>query len=223
MEERQEITGPGAFAKRNWLEIQKSGTAAPSPVDIAQFLEGGGQMARLSREELSSRICGYFSECIERYEDEETGNNGYRWRKNPTKSGLARSIGVTLDTLCRYVRGEYSAGLPYNAEMPGNHTVVHPDDFDIIRASYTVIEEYYEGQLALNKNNAGTIFWLKNSGNTRWSDTQELEVRTQNYQTPQLTMQELTKLREQMGQRYAGCMDVEGEMELLEIPEKPEI
>lgn len=188
MSDLLKVSEKGVFAKRNWADIQRSGGIAPDPDTIMKYLEGD-KMAQLTREEVFDRVGGYILGCIEKYVDEDSGQEAYRWRKNPTKSGLARAVGVTLETLCRYVKGEYNGSL-YNADCPGNRNIVSPNDFDIIRSAYGLISEFYEGQLAYNKNNSGVIFWLLNRNNERWSNTQDLNISTMTNDT-HLTREEV--------------------------------
>lgn len=186
--------GKGVFAKRNWMDIQKSGGISLNPSELMKYLEGDN-VAKLTREELIDRINGYLSSCIESYIDEDTGLQAYRWCRNPTKSGLARVIGTTLETLCRYVKGEHD-GKQYKEDYPGSRNIVSPSDFDIVRAAYNVISEFYEGQLAYNKNNSGTIFWLLNKDNQKWSNQQEVTfAKADDSMKPVMSAQEIHQAR----------------------------
>lgn len=51
-------------------------------------------------------------------------------------------------------------------------------DFELIRKAYILIEDFNEQKLGDNCNNAGTIFWLNNKENTRWSNEQEFKFGT---------------------------------------------
>ena len=169
-----EYKGKGAFAIRNWQEIAKGGGISPTPTEITDYLQG--TPAQLSRSELIQKITGYITGCMEEFEDEDTGATAFRWKRNPTKSGLARAIGVSAETLSRYYRGEHD-NMAYGSNgVGGRKSVVNHNDFDIIRHAYSVIEEFYEGKLANNQNNAGSIFWLKNRDNVRWQDEKEFTV-----------------------------------------------
>ena len=95
------------------------------------------------------------------------------WKRNPTKSGLALALGVDKQTLLYYVKGLDSNGKPYRNDAY-SHRRVQNTDFDIIRKAYAIIENFYEEQLGVNKNNAGVIYWLNNACNTKWSNEQEI-------------------------------------------------
>lgn len=175
MENLEVAKGRGALLVKSWDEIKKAGGKAPSPQEVTQYLRGGNG-AKLSRDELISRVSKFFSDFTTQCMDEDTGEITFTWKSNPTKSALARYIGVTAETLSRYLGGRYGGGIPYNAACPGPHAVVAPADFDIIRSAANIIEEFYEGRLGANANNAGSIFWLKAHDDSRWHDKQELSL-----------------------------------------------
>lgn len=206
MNELAKTKGKGAFSVGNWQEIRKAGGESPTPAQITTYLHGRTDR-RLSREELIQRIDGYFASCIRQYIDEETGETGYSWRKNPTKSELAISIGVSSATLSRYLAGRHD-GMEYSGLDPARQGVVSPNDFDIVRAAATVIESFYESRLGVNMNNAGCIFWLKNRDNTNWHDSMDMTLSANaNQEREQLS-------REEIAARYQA---------LEEFREKPQL
>ena len=78
------------------------------------------------------------------------------------------------------------------------HSVVSPDDFDIIKAAYCVIEEFYESQLGKNRNNSGSIFWLLNTKTERWTNKQEVEmVSSEPERTITMSQDEIRQIAEQ--------------------------
>lgn len=189
MDDMTEYKGKGSFAIRNWQEIAKGGGMAPTPTEIKNYLKG--TRSQLSREELEQRVTNYLVGCMEMFQDEDSGSLGYRWKCNPTKSGLARAIGVSAETLSRYYRNEHD-NMPYGSNgVGGRKSVVNQNDFDIIRHAYSVIEEFYESHLANNQNNAGSIFWLKNRDNVRWQDEKELTVTPGNQDTASKSVEQL--------------------------------
>ncbi len=206
MNDLPKSTGKGNFAIKNWEELRKGGGKAPTPSEIKQYLDRKPGV-RLSREELQERIEKFFMDYIQTYVDEETGDIGYTWKSNPTKAALARYIGVSAETLSRYARGIHHA--PYNIEFPGHRGVVNPSDFDLIHSAYTLLQEFFEGRLALNANNAGVIFWLKNRDNIGWHDEQDLNVSANNNidEVPHLS-------REEIAERYAAFKERPDPIEL---------
>ncbi len=173
----------GEATARNWAEIRKGGGLSPSIESISKFLAEDAEM--LSREELINRINEYFNECIERIYDADTCRYVDAWRKAPTKAGLARKLGITTQVLIDYCNGTNSNGIKYS-DRPDYKRVVANDDFPIVRKAVALIEEFYESQLPVNKNNAGTIFWLKNARGSNWTDDKTLlinEANTSNRQS----------------------------------------
>ena len=163
----------GEAVARNWAEIRKGGGLAPSKESISKFLAEDAEM--LSREELINRINEYFNECTERIYDADTCRYVDAWRKAPTKAGLARKLGITTQVLIDYCNGTNSIGKKYS-DRPDYKRVVANDDFPIVRKAVALIEEFYESQLPVNKNNAGTIFWLKNARGSNWTDDRTLLI-----------------------------------------------
>lgn len=200
MSDLPEQTRKGNFAIKNWDELRKGGGKAPAPSEIKEYLNRK-QGVRLTREELRQRIEQFFMDYTEAYVDENTGKVGYTWKSNPTKAALARYIGISAETLSRYARGEHD-GMPYNAICPGNRGVVSPSDFDLIHSAYTLLQEFFEGRLALNANNAGVIFWLKNRDSIRWCDQQDLTISANSERDGGTQMS-----REEIAARYASYQE----------------
>lgn len=194
MERFPKISGRGTHVRRAWEDVGRNGGESPSPDEITKYLQGN-KKRQITREETEQRAREYLFSCLEEYEDEDTGEVCYRWKKNPTKAGLARSIGITPETLSRYANNHVN-GNPY-VEGSG-HSVVSPDDFDIIKAAYCVIEEFYESQLGKNRNNSGSIFWLLNTKTERWTNKQEVEmVSSEPERTITMSQDEIRQIAEQ--------------------------
>ena len=197
-ENTPKISRQKACAVRKWEEISKFGGEAPAPAEISECIRME-RSTRLSREEVQRRVYQYLTSCMEKYEDEDTHETGYRWRKNPTKAGLARSVGVTPETLSRYLANHVN-GNPYCADA--RQSVVSVNDFDIIRAAAGIIEEFYEQQLGKNRNNSGSIFWLLNAQTERWTNRQEVEmVNNDEMQKPLLSHEEIQQILDQAHNR----------------------
>ena len=160
------------FMVRQWEDIRKAGGLSASIEQITDILQRDDN-DMLTREEVLNRVAGYFNGCLKVVEDEETGEKITTWKRNPTKSGLAIALGVDKQTLLYYVKGLDSNGKPYR-EDAYSHRRIQNADFDIIRKAYAIIENFYEENLAVNKNNAGVIYWLNNACNTKWSNEQEI-------------------------------------------------
>ena len=194
MENLPKISGRGSRVKRAWEDVGRTGGEAPTPEEVAQYLSGNDKY-QMSRQETEQRANNYILSCMEEYEDEDTGEVRYRWKKNPTKAGLARAIGVTPETLSRYISNRVN-GAPYTDKSI--QSIVAPGDFDIIKAACCVIEEFYEGQLGKNRNNSGSIFWLLNAHSERWTNKQEVEmVSSESDQRPVLSQEEIHRIAEQ--------------------------
>lgn len=206
MNDLQKSDGKGSFAIKNWEELRRGGGLAPSPVKVRNYLQGN--KVKLSRDELTGRIQGYFDDCIEGFIDPDTGQEGYTWKTCPTKAGLAMHIGVSSFTLSRYLRIRNGGGVGYNPDMPGHRGVVDPSDFDLLESAVTLIESFYEGNLGRNMNNSGSIFWLKNRTNIRWHDEQDLNL------TANADRDEPYFTREEIAARYQAYK---------ELPEKPDL
>ena len=160
------------FMVRQWEDIRKAGGLSASIEQITEVLQRDDDIM-LTRKDVLNRVAGYFDSCLKVVEDEETGERVTTWKRNPTKSGLALALGVDKQTLLDYVKGTNSSGKPYR-EDAYKHRRIQNTDFDILRKAYAIIENFYEEQLGVNKNNAGVIYWLNNANNTRWSNEQEI-------------------------------------------------
>ena len=192
----KEYKGTGSHVKRTWEEICKGGGEAPSLDEIKSYLGESEKKRQLSRGEVRERIYGYFANCVDEYEDSDTGRTYYKWRRNPTKSGLAMALGVTAETMSHYVSGRV-AGRSYTEST---QSVVSCNDFDLIQAAVSIIQEYYESNLGKNRNNAGSIFWLLNVGEERWTNSQTIRTVADNVDSrPALTQEEIRQIAEQAG------------------------
>ena len=198
MQKNEELRGSGSHIKRSWEEINKGGGEAPSPIEISKYLQNSGSKRQLSREEVQARINNYFDACIEAYQDEDIGETFFRWRRNPTKAGLAISLGISAETLSHYIANKV-AGREYT---DANQSTVSRDDFDLIQAAVSVIQSYYESNLGKNRNNSGSIFWLLNVGEERWTNTQTIKtIGDDNTSAPVLTQDEIRQIAEQASQK----------------------
>lgn len=191
---KEEYTGTGSHTVRSWEEINKGGGEAPSPEEIFRYLQDSGNKRQLSREEVQERILSYFKACVDEYVDDDTGETYHRWRRNPTKGGLAMSLGVTAETLSHYI-SDRVAGRRYTDT---NQSVVSCNDFDLIQTAVSIIQSYYEGNLGKNRNNSGSIFWLLNVGEERWTNTQTIKTISDSQGVkPALTPEEIHRIAEQ--------------------------
>mgnify|MGYP006069738153 CR=1 FL=1 len=198
MEDSKQSKGRGSHIKRSWEDINKGGGEAPSPVEVSHYLLNTGSKRQLSREEVQNRINNYFSSCIEEYEDEDTNETFFRWRRNPTKAGLAIALGVTAETLSHYVSNRVW-GKEYANTV---QSTVSRNDFDLIQAAVSVIQSYYEGNLGKNRNNSGSIFWLLNVGEERWTNTQTIKtIGNDGVGDPVLTHEDIKQIIDQADQR----------------------
>jgi hypothetical protein len=202
-EKLPKISGRGAHVKRAWEDVGKTGGEAPSPMEIADYLSCN-KGRQLTREDTEYKAREYLFSCLEEFEDEDTGEVRYRWKKNPTKAGLARALGVTPETLSRYAN-DHVKGKPYVQDS--DRSVVSPEDFDIVRAAYGVIEEFYESQLGKNRNNSGSIFWLLNAKSERWTNKQEVEmVSSEQEGTIAMSQEEIKQIAEQANQNSVQAL-----------------
>ena len=185
----------GIFAIEQWQEMKKAGGVAPSTAEIERILQGSDEDMVYTREEVIARISNYFQGCITDTVDEETGEVVRVWCRNPTKSGLALSLGLSSQTLIDYVSGIRSDGYAYSSNE-NSRRIISNSDFDILRKAYSLIEMFYEEKLGENRNNAGTIFWLNNLQNNRWSNEQsfKFDYQPQTQDKRSLTASELPKL-----------------------------
>lgn len=185
----------GIFAIEQWQEMKKAGGVAPSIAEIENILQGSDKDMVYTREEVIARISNYFQGCITDTVDDETGEVVRVWCRNPTKSGLALSLGLSSQTLIDYVSGIRSDGFAYSSNE-NSRRIISNSDFDILRKAYSLIEMFYEEKLGENRNNAGTIFWLNNLQNNRWSNEQsfKFDYQPQTQERRSLTAAELPRL-----------------------------
>lgn len=178
MKNEEKPIGRGKYAVMAWEEAKKAGGLSYSPEQIQTILEESGDEV-LTREEVKNKISAYLQSCITSSQDDETQELNYVWKRNPTKSGLALTLGVSPQTLIDYVKGSDRRGNIYKTEGENKgRQKIATADFDLIRKAYILIEDFYEQKLGDNRNNAGVIFWLNNKENTRWSNEQEFKFGT---------------------------------------------
>lgn len=183
------------FMVRQWEDLKKSGGLTFSLDQMEKILQGGDGVV-LTRAELMGKVIGYFNGCVKVVLDEDTQEKVTTWVRNPTKSGLALCLGIDKQTLLDYVKGVNSDGKAYSRTNPDYKRIVATEDFDILQRAYSLIETFYEEKLADNRNNAGTIYWLNNSSNTKWSNEQEFKFGTvEQPERKMLTLNELPRLR----------------------------
>lgn len=175
---KEQSKGKGLAMRKSWEEMHKGGGIAPTPEIIQSILRSDNDMT-LSREEVIEKISGYLLSKITVKENPETGVQSAVWSGVPTKAGLALALGVSPATLCRYVAGAWG-GNRYNPESPNSHPIINPEDFDLLRKAYTMVEDFYEGRLGSNGQPVGAIFWLKNKASIdgTWRDKSEVETYT---------------------------------------------
>lgn len=163
----------GIRVNRTWEEIRKNGGECYPIETIKNILEGDNKsMAAYSRQEIIDRIADYFQSITEKVVDEDSGEVRTVWKRNPTKSGLALSLNMTVESLSRIVNDRNTDGQPFQ-EKPTPTTKIGKPDFDVILTAYTLITDFYEQNLGKNMNNSGSIFWLNNAQNGKWSNQQE--------------------------------------------------
>lgn len=197
MKNEEKSDGRGQYMVRAWEEAKKAGGLSYSPEQIEAILEESDDVV-LTRAEVKDKISAYFQSCLMLSRDEDTQEENYVWKRNPTKSGLALALGVSPQTVVDYVKGTDRRGNIYKAEGENKgRQKIATADFDLIRKAYTLIEDFYEQKLGDNRNNAGVIFWLNNKENTRWSNEQEFKFGVvENEERRVLTAAELPKLGE---------------------------
>lgn len=208
--------GRGQYAMQSWAEARKAGGIAFTPEQIEKFL-GERDDSMMTRKEVQDRISAYFQSCITLTEDEESGEFNHIWKRNPTKSGLALALGLSPGTLCDYVRGKDRKGNYYKStgENQGLQRIATADH-DLIHKAYQIITDFYEGKLADNRNNSGTIFWLLNTENRKWSNEQDIRIGEMESERPMIPASELPKL---IASRYGMTVDEAMALPEPEIPE----
>ena len=75
----------------------------------------------------------------------------------------------------------------------------------------SVIQSYYEGNLGKNRNNSGSIFWLLNVGEERWTNTQTIKtIGDDNTSAPAFTQEEIKQIADQASKESTA--DLLGEL-----------
>ena len=167
------------------------------PLDINQFVEdlennATDKRRQLTHDEVLDRIRAYFNSITRTVHDQETGEVTTEWISPPTKSGLARSLGIDRSTLVDYVSGIGSKGIPYTEEH-GNQKV-RAEDMPLVRSAVAFVEEFYEGRLASSGNQSGSIFFLLNSRARTWQQWTKIEEQEEVPKRRALTANELPTL-----------------------------
>ena len=111
---------------------------------------------------------------------------------------MAISLGISAETLSHYVANKVLGKEYANTAQ----STVSRNDFDLIQAAVSVIQSYYESNLGKNRNNSGSIFWLLNVGEERWTNTQTIKtIGDDNTSAPVLTQDEIRQIAEQASQK----------------------
>lgn len=208
------------YMRSDEWEAKKAGGLSYSPEQIQAILEERDDIV-LTREEVKNRISAYFQSCLTLSQDEDTQEVNYVWKRNPTKSGLALALGVSPQTVVDYVKGSDRRGNVYKIEGENKgRQKIATADFDLIRKAYILIEDFYEQKLGDNRNNAGTIFWLNNKENTRWSNEQEFKFgMVEQKERPVLTADQLPRL--DGSGKIVGLVEDKGENTLPRLGDIP--
>ena len=185
---------------KSWDELRKGGGITFSQDALQKmFQKGDGEL--YSRSELVEKVTNYFRSCTKEVIDEESGDTVTVWIKNPTKSSLAVSLGLTPQVLIDYVNNTNSAGKPYSKDKPDSKRTVAVEDFDILRDAYAVISDFYESRLGNNQNNTGSIFWLLNSLNAKWTNEHTTILKTEESKGVNYTNEQIAA---RLGDRLQG-------------------
>lgn len=148
------------------------------PVDVNQLVEdmehNSNDRHQLTHDEVLNRIKGYFNSITRTVHDQEAGEVTTEWISPPTKSGLARSLGIDRTVIPDILSGTNSKGEPYQTSH-GNQRIAY-SDMGLVRQAVALIEEYYEAQLSSGRVPAGSIFWLLNSRRRHWANEDEVET-----------------------------------------------
>lgn len=193
-DEKNEIvpqkTGKPRLMTKAWDELKKGGGLC-IPADMAIQLMSETDDVKIDLKEAQKRVGAYFTSCQREIINEETGEKEIVWAKCPTKSGLALMMGVTRMCL-------YDALNKPRTENSSGSTKILPDAIPFLKRAMDFIETYYEEKLGENRNNAGTIFWLTNKNNSKWSNEQEFKFgKQEQVEEKQLTLEDLKQLEDE--------------------------
>lgn len=192
-DEKNEIVeqkpGKGKYMIKAWEDLKKGGGLC-IPWETALDLMSEPDSCKIDLQEAQRRVGIYFRSCQREIINEETGEEERVWAKAPTKSGLALVLGVTRICLFDVLNKP-------RAEKYSNSTKILPDAIPFLKKVMDFIETYYEEKLGENRNNAGTIFWLTNKNNSKWSNEQEFKFgKQEQVEEKQLTLEDLKSLED---------------------------
>lgn len=193
-DEKNEIvpqeTGKKRYMVKAWEELKKGGGLC-MPAEQAVKLMSEPESTKVDLIEAQKRVADYFTSCQREIINEETGKKEYVWAKAPTKSGLALVLGVTRQSL-------YDILNKPKSENGNSTTKILPEAIPFLKRVMDFIEVYYEEKLGENRNNAGTIFWLTNKNNSKWSNEQEFKFgKQEQVEEKQLTLEDLKQLEDE--------------------------
>lgn len=183
-------TGKPRLMTKAWDELKKGGGLC-IPAEQAVQLMSENERVQLNGEDVKMRVAEYFASCQREIINEETGEKEYVWAKAPTKSGLALMLGITRQSLYDILNRPKS-------ENGGYATKILPEAIPFLKRAMDFIEVYYEEKLGENRNNAGTIFWLTNKNNSKWSNEQEFKFgKQEQVEEKQLTLEDLKQMEDE--------------------------
>lgn len=183
-------TGKPRLMTKAWDELKKGGGLC-IPAEQAVQLMSENERVQLNEEAVKMRVAEYFASCQREIINEETGEKEYVWAKAPTKSGLALMLGITRQSLYDILNRPKS-------ENGGYATKILPEAIPFLKRAMDFIEVYYEEKLGENRNNAGTIFWLTNKNNSKWSNEQEFKFgKQEQVEEKQFTLEDLKQMEDE--------------------------
>jgi len=183
-------TGKPRLMTKAWDELKKGGGLC-IPAEQAVQLMSENERVQLNEEAVKMRVAEYFASCQREIINEETGEKECVWAKAPTKSGLALMLGITRQSL-------YDILNKPKSENGNNTTKILPEAIPFLKRAMDFIEVYYEEKLGENRNNAGTIFWLTNKSNSKWSNEQEFKFgKQEQVEEKQLTLEDLKQMEDE--------------------------
>ena len=183
-------TGNKRYMVKAWDELKKGGGLC-IPANEAVKLMSEPERIQLNGEAVKMRVAEYFSSCQREIINEETGEKECVWAKAPTKSGLALALGITRQSLYDILNRPKS-------ENGGYATKILPEAIPFLKRAMDFIEVYYEEKLGENRNNAGTIFWLTNKSNSKWSNEQEFKFgKQEQVEEKQFTLEDLKQMEDE--------------------------
>lgn len=183
-------TGNKRYMVKAWDELKKGGGLC-IPANEAVKLMSEPERIQLNGEAVKMRVAEYFTSCQREIINEETGEKECVWAKAPTKSGLALALGITRQSLYDILNRPKS-------ENGGYATKILPEAIPFLKRAMDFIEVYYEEKLGENRNNAGTIFWLTNKSNSKWSNEQEFKFgKQEQVEEKQFTLEDLKQMEDE--------------------------